>query len=347
MGEPDPTTAPPAAPAPDPPAAAAPEPPAASPEPAPNFKPPSAFRRIVGGCFWAGFLGGGVFLWLLGVSITLGDARLVTWMRGDAVMKPIVLLILCASIVAGLSLGWSTPIKSYPSLFGRLFGSLLAGSGLAFFAAYQVHEVVLRGHSSAERVEGMALAGALMVALAVARLRGRRIRDLVRYDVAARWRVGGVAAALVLVTAWPLSPSLRCRFGRGEGCRRAGDAAERSGDQKLAAELFEKGCDEDDPLACRYAAGQYQGTVASIARNLDHAEELLRDGCVLGDDFSCGRVHAILLEKRCDHYAASACRELAEAYAAGSYVDRNQPTSTRLFQKACLLGDEQACGRAR
>jgi hypothetical protein len=288
-----------------------------------------------------------VFLWLLGLVVTVEEARLVSWMHGDAVLKPLVLLILGASIGAGLSLGFTTSIRSYASLLGRIFGSLVFGSGLAFFAAYQVHETILRGHPSAERVEGMAVAGALMMALPIAQLHGRRIRDALRDTPATRWKAAGVAGALLLVTVWPLSPSLRCRLGQGEGCRRAGSAAERSGDQQRATDLFEQGCDDDDRLACRLAAAQYQAPARGMRRDLDRAEELLRDACILGDDTSCGRVHALILERRCDRYAASACRELAEVCSSGSCVDGSPAITTRLFQKACLLGDEDACRRAR
>src|SRR5262249_13853113 len=138
MGEPDPTTAPPAPPEPEPappaPAseslAAAPAPPApAPPAPAPPAAPPPQLRqplwfpRVPGPPFWGGVLGGGVFLWQLGLLLSADRAHLWSWIASGSVKDALVLLFVIPSFGVALSLGFLTPIRSYVSLFGRAVGS--------------------------------------------------------------------------------------------------------------------------------------------------------------------------------------------------------------------------------
>ena len=53
--------------------------------------------------------------------------------------------------------------------------------------------------------------------------------------------------------------------------------------------LFERACDLDDGYGCRRAATLYGGGLG-VPREPEHAEQLRRKACALGDDEACARV---------------------------------------------------------
>lgn len=293
--------------------------------------PPSAFRRFLGAPFLAGLLGGGAALWWVGLLAGLSDAEIIDESRGRMVIAGVV-----AAVVLGMTRGYATRVASYPALVGRLVGGSLFGALLAVGVVAAAHSFV---HGEGARRVTVTLAGAACAALAVARLDGRRLVAALRAGAAARGKAGAAAALLALATAWCLSAGVRCRLGSGASCRAAGGDADDDGDVRGAVDLFERGCAHGDAVSCRLAA--YRVRRVDPAR----AEDLLRDGCLLGDPRACGQVHAQRLEQRCDGYSASACRQLAEAYARGDAVMRDPTAASRLFQKACRLGDGDACQR--
>src|SRR5262249_18489598 len=160
-----------------------------------------------------------------------------------------------------------------------------------------------------------------------------------------RIKAAAAALAVLFVTAWPFSPALRCRLGSGLGCAAAAIKLESSGDHEEAAAYGERGCDRDFGPACTAAGMALQIGPDAPARRA-RAGGLSGRACALEDEAGCARVHVVELEKRCDRYSATACQELADDYARGrSSVGRDQAASQRYYQKACLLGADEACRR--
>jgi hypothetical protein len=290
----------------------------------------SRVHRFIWAPLLAGVLGTGVLFWWLGMVNGLRDAGVVEDSRG-----PLMILGMVVALSMGMALGYPTPIRSYPALVGRLAGGVFFGIIMGV-GTVATTEAVIRGGD--RRAFAITLIGAAFAALVLGRLYGRRLVAAVRADVATQWKAGVVTAVLTLSTAWALSDRLRCQLGDGASCRTAGNDADEAGEDARALDLFERGCAHRDALSCGLAASR-------VRRDPGRAEELLHEGCLLGDAVCCGRARARRLEERCDAYSASACRELAEAYARGDEVRHDRTASAKAFRKACLLGDAAACQR--
>ena len=293
---------------------------------------PTLFRHVIAEPFWAGLLGSGASLWLGGTIGGLASAQLLERPRPETT----VLLSLLMGVGAALARGFRAPLRSYSGLVGRVFGALFFGAGCAGITMLILAVIFDAVHVRNEPAFlAVALVGALLAGLALWRVHGIGAERPRRIKIAV-----GVAAVLV-VSSWPASPSLRCRLGFGEGCRAAADAEGSNGDYRAAGALGARGCDREDGLSCRLAGQAYQSD--GPARNLGRAEGFFREGCALGDAESCERVHTIELERRCDRYGAFACVELAQAYARGNGAPRDAALAQRYYRKACLLGADAAC----
>jgi hypothetical protein len=304
---------------------------------------PSALRWLVVAPFWAGALGAGLGLCLGG---TLGVLQSDEGLRSSTVELGVILALLISTGVAVFH-GYDTPPKSYPALAGRLAGSVAAA--VALTVAVAVLDRRLEDHGVfQDRFTGLAVAGALLTLLALARRHRRRFVATLRGSPAGRWKAAAIAAALALAFAWTLSVRVRCALGSGHGCYRAAVRASRDGDEGLAVRFGERGCALDDVDACAMAGrGYWRGldawSMTEGQRDRDRAEGLLSSGCVLGSADACLSLHAIVLERRCEGYSASACRDLAQAYRTGAGVRYDQGAASRSLRQACLLGDAEAC----
>lgn len=306
-------------------------PPDAPEDEAPQFQS-TLFRRVVVGPFWAGLLGGGAGIWTACVVQALVSARLLDRPRpAIAFFLPFVV-----ALGAALWRGFRAPLQSYSALAGRVFGALFFGSASAGIVVLIVGSIFdgMRVRDQPAYLT-LALVGALLAGLALARIHGIGTGRPRRIKIAA-----GVAA-VILVCAWPASPSLRCRLGFGEGCRAAADFQGDQGDFVAAGALGARGCEHEDAASCRLAGQAFQSP--GPARDLRRAEGYYREGCALGDPESCDGVHAMELEQRCDHYGAFACVELARGHERGEGMPRNAALAQRYYRKACLLGADDAC----
>jgi hypothetical protein len=322
-----PTEAAPVDPAPPAPPVTAPK----AEDEAPPFRP-TLFRTVVVGPFWAGLLGAGAALWTGSAIQAFSRAYLASRPSPPtAFFVP-----LLVGVGVALARGFRAPVRSYAGLAGRLFGALFFGSVCATITVLILAAIFdgLHIRDQAAFVT-LALAGALLGGLALARLHGIGAERPRRIKIAA-----GIAAVLV-VSFWPASPSLRCQLGFGEGCRAAAASRGVEGDYRTAGLLAARGCEDEDGVSCRLAGEAYQSD--GPARDLRRAEGFFREGCALGDPASCDGVHAIELEQRCDRYGAFACAELARAHATGDGMRRDAALAQRYYRKACLLGADDAC----
>src|SRR5262249_40208417 len=154
-----------------------------------------------------------------------------------------------------------------------------------------------------------------------------------------RIKIAAATAALLFISIFPASPSLRCRLGSGDACAEvARDAFDRA-DYEESFDYGDRGCNRGVATACTLAGLALQRGDGG-KRDQAGAERFFPRGCALGDTVACGRVHRIELDKRCQRYSAFACKQLADDYSHGAGVDRDTAAAARYLQKACLLGDE-------
>lgn len=297
---------------------------------------PSPLRRLVVTPFWAGVLGSGAGLWLAGMLGASASAGLLT--RSD--LRAWVWLVPVGAVLAAMVGGYREPVRSYAGLVGRFFGALFFGSLWSLVTVF-ILVVIAHDQSSRDRALAslMTLAGALWGGLALARVHG------IGADPTRRKKIAAAALAVLFVSLWPVSPSLRCRLGFGEGCRDAADTSYSAGDLHAAGASGARGCADEDGVSCRLA-GMSFAEADGKQQDLRRAEGFFREGCALGDAVSCERIHAIELEQRCARYGAFACVELAQAHASGDGAPRDEARARRFYRKACLLGADEACARA-
>jgi hypothetical protein len=290
------------------------------------------FRTMIARPFWAGMLGAGVGMWAVGAIQAFSRAHLIS--RPDAPIAAFAPVLLAFGVA--LARGYRAPVQSYASLLGRLLGVLFFGAICASVTTLILAAIFDGLHiRDLAAFVSLALAGALLAGLALARIHG------VGADKSRRIKIASATAAALLVTIWPAAPSLRCRLGFGEGCR---EAADRQDDTRSAGLLAQRGCEHEDMVSCRLAGQAYQSE--GPTRDLRRAEGFYREGCALGDAESCDGVHELELEQRCDRYGAFACAELARAHATGDGMKRDVALAQRYYHKACLLGADDACRSA-
>jgi hypothetical protein len=290
------------------------------------------FRTVIARPFWAGLLGAGVGMWAVCLIQAFARARLISRPEAPAA----VLLPMAVALGMALFRGYRAPVQSYAGLLGRVLGVLFFG-GICASIAVLILAAIFDGLHVRDlgAFVTVALAGALLAGLALARVHG------IGPDKSRRIKIAAATAAALLVTIWPAAPSLRCRLGSGEGCR---EAADREGDPRSAGWLAQRGCERDDMVSCRLAGQAF--AAEGPTRDLRRAEAFYRDGCALGDAESCDGVHELELEQRCDRYGAFACAELARAHSTGDGMKRDMALSQRYYRKACLLGADDACRAA-
>jgi hypothetical protein len=293
---------------------------------------PTRFRAVVIQPFWAGLLGGGVGMWV-GCALHAYSLAYIIDRQGFpiAVLLPLVL-----ALGAALWRGYRAPVQSYKALFGRVVGALFFGAmsaGLTTAIMAVIFDGLHIRDQSAFTL--LALMAGVLAGLALARLHG------IGPDRARRIKIGSVAAAVLLVTLWPVVPSLRCRLGFGEGCR---EAYSSQSDLRSAGLLAQRGCELENAYSCRLAGQHFQSLGST--RDLREAEGFFREGCALGDPESCDGVHELELLQRCDRYGAFACAELARAHESGDGMTRDRALAQRYYRKACLLGADDACREA-
>jgi TPR repeat protein len=101
-----------------------------------------------------------------------------------------------------------------------------------------------------------------------------------------------------------------------------GDGASDRHHPDRAAELFERGCRHDQPIACgMYASMRVTGK--GVARDLDQARALYRRACREGGAFGCVG--------------------LARMYERGVAVAQDPTRARHLYRGACRLGDPRGC----
>lgn len=296
------------------------------------FKP-TLFRTVIATPFRAGLLGGGLGLW--------AGSALQAFSRSYLIPRPAnaITIFVPLLLALGVTLKWGyrAPVQSYRALVGRVLGALFFG-GISVATTVAILVVILDGlHIRGQAAfTTLALAGALLAGLAIARIYG------ITADKSRRIKIAAAASAALLLTLWPVVPSLRCRLGFAEGCRAASD---RENDILSSARLAARGCEGEDMVSCRLAGGYH--AAEGPARDLRRAEGFYREGCALGDPESCNGVHELELEQRCDRYGAFACAELARSHATGDGMKRDRALAQRYYRKACLLGSDDACREAQ
>jgi hypothetical protein len=293
---------------------------------------PTPFRTVIARPFWAGLLGAGTGVW--------AGSALQAFSRSYLIPRPApaiaFFLPLFLAFGAALVLGYRARVQSYAAVVGRLFGVLFFG-GISASITVAILALIFDGFHIRDQAAfvTLALAGALLAGLALARIHG------ITADKSRRIKLAVATSAALLVTIWPAAPSLRCRLGFGEGCRAA------SGNQdnlNEATALAERGCEHEDMDSCR-RAGQLLAS-PGVGRDLRRAEGFYREGCALGDPESCDGVHELELEQRCDRYGAFACAELGRGHATGEGMNQDRALAQRYYRKACLLGADDACREA-
>ena len=299
--------------------------------------PPTRFRTLIVQPFWAGLLGGGVGLWVGSVVQLCVRARLLER------LEPLSAFFLPLFVALGVALwrGFRAPVQGYASLVGRVLGTLFFGGICALVTALicaAIFDGLRVGHEAAFTAIG--LLGALLAGFALARIHGVGVV----VDRSRRIKIAAGAALVLVVTAWPASPQVRCRLGFGEGCRAAAVTLAAEGDYRASGALGARGCADGELVACRLAGQAYQ--IEGPGRDLPRAQDLFREGCALGDPASCDAVHELELEQRCDRYGTFACAELARAHATGDGAIRDRALAQRYYRKACLLGSDNACREA-
>jgi hypothetical protein len=150
-----------------------------------------------------------------------------------------------------------------------------------------------------------------------------------------------------------------CRGGVGQACVELARLLIRSPERvgardarQLLGELLDRGCTADYGPAC-FAAAELSRLVTH-----DRREDQLYDrGCRLEDGDSCAtlakerirqgdRLRAIeYLQRGCHTWSPGACRDLAQMVDRGEGVIPQHYTAFRLYQRACLSGDESSCAR--
>jgi hypothetical protein len=285
-------------------------------------------------------LGGGVFFWALGIYFAIREDRLLDARPSEDV---VILSALTLAAAAALALGYRAPLRSYLGLVGRTLGAM--GFGLLVLFVFVL--ATERFHWGSEERPTVFAAGGLGLGLAaLAWIHGRRLAPQWRQEPRLAWPAG-VAGVVVLLTAWTLSPGLRCALGSGRSCLLAAARAVEAGDDARGLSLVERGCALDSAASCQVAGDAYWGAPrdeAPVPPDRRRAESLYRTACALGDERGCASLHVAELHDGCEGQHAAACRELSGAYRSGSAVSRDTAVAARYLRQACLLGDAEACG---
>lgn len=149
-----------------------------------------------------------------------------------------------------------------------------------------------------------------------------------------------------------------CALGSGYACLRQGVLLTQNGDAAAARQPFEKGCDRDEPRACRWLARDLEvgrGGPADAAR----AGELNQRACVNDVPDACvalalQRIEGngvtrntdqaqTLLELACDAGDVFGCTHLGTLLHGGKGVPVDKSRAAQLFERACKGGDASAC----
>ncbi len=299
---------------------------------------PALVRRVgatLVEAFRAGLLGAGTWLWIAGVLIGARRQRIVGFTEDQ-----ILLFATAAALGFGLGLGFQERPRSFLGLFARSFGGIAIGVMLGAAAAIVTDKVA---RDTDGRVIGLSVAGVAYVVIAIAWRHGRVLHERLRGSPRARVVAATAGAAVVLATALPASPRLRCALGSAKGCRRAAEDAMDDGDRARLIALARRGCDGSDGPSCRIVGDAFwKGQAGVPSRDGAHAEPFYRDACALGDDEGCDLLHLVELHAKCAADSASACRELGDLYRRS-----NLDEARRFHQVACLLGDDGACADVR
>jgi hypothetical protein len=243
-------------------------------------RPPSLLGRLVVAPFRAGLLGAGVFVWACAVLVAMREQRV--FFRPSE--ETIFLVSIFLSIALAVARGYATPVRSYLALAGRLVGAITMGVAALVACAF-VLAPILRSQQKEDGIVLVALGGALLAGLAVAWIRGHRIAGAWRASARARWILGGAAAVLAAVTAWPLSPRLRCACGSGDGCLRTA-LGYLDENEALGRWFAERGCSLGSSDGCMLAGNGYwegHGSGRPAPRDRARAAPLYQAACALGE----------------------------------------------------------------
>ena len=160
-----------------------------------------------------------------------------------------------------------------------------------------------------------------------------------------------------------------CALGAGYGCNRVGWAFEygegATTNFTTANQFYEKACTLYNGAGCNNFARallHWEDTDPALAINPERGLELLTRACQLGSAQGCtgaGYIYDngenvdidynqanVFFKKGCDEIkdpAASSCYNLALNYQQGHGSDASNDRAKEYFDKACQLGDEEAC----
>jgi hypothetical protein len=275
----------------------------------------------------AGMLVAGACLWTIAALESIERSKL--YKPSDQAA----LLLVLAVGLAAIAFGYTTPVKSYAALVGRVIGAVVAA---ALSGAVVVACITALSHwSSGARVSVVAVAGLALSGLSIAWARGPSLVGALKSSPRARWGFGFVLVAVAVASPWPPVPTLRCWLGSCTSCRDAAIYAIVDEDDADALAMAKRGCALRDATSCRLA-GDFFARI-DYADDRHGAEPFYRDACAYGASSGCDRLRQIELQDRCEQQSASACRELADGY--GSRDARR----VKYRSQACLLGDGSAC----
>jgi TPR repeat protein len=300
---------------------------------------PSLLRRLVAAPFFAGVAGGGAFLWLLVLFVALHKTHVFSSFGNDGGATAMVAMLPALALAVGL--GYRTRPQSGMALLGRALGALFYGGLVAAALAFAVYAFDTRAHET-DLLVSLMIAGAAAAGFSLHGVRGLWPATRARRAVVVAAGIG-----VAVLTPWSVSPGMQCSLGRTESCERAASEQFDSGDPAQGVAYLERGCSfGGDPRLCVQAASYHQRG-AGVPRDLLLAESFSQRACAAGhakgDDDACQALGMVELEDACDHYHALACEELARSYRRGTTGVWDNARATRLFRKACLLGDDAAC----
>jgi TPR repeat protein len=156
----------------------------------------------------------------------------------------------------------------------------------------------------------------------------------------------------------PKGDVLTCTSAAPKGCTDLALAAENKKKFSLAVELYERGCDADEPSACNNLAFVLSRGAEGVAVDREKALTLYEKACSLSYGKGCMNRGAAYTNanppeltkaleyyaKACDLKEATACVIAGWAYAEGRGTAPSDDVSYQMFKKGCDEGNERACG---
>ncbi|MBT3222868.1 MAG: sel1 repeat family protein [Proteobacteria bacterium] len=148
-----------------------------------------------------------------------------------------------------------------------------------------------------------------------------------------------------------VGPKERCAEGSADDCNNEGAVADKGGDLVLAAELFDKACQQDLALGCRNL-GYVRGRMTPPDKE-GRAAAMLR-GCDLSDSRACFSLGLDAHESgdisRATDFFKTACElDYADGCGNWGYLVSTMPTpdldqAFLAYHRGCRFGEDRSCG---